>query len=139
MTQTLHITAKTDDIHPKELEYLSDYLGKLLTKYSYSEISIDVTTVKNPIDLIWDAIYDVLDIGILKCLSRNRERVVVYARVIFTKFGTDRNWTDLEIQKLLNHTRNDVYYYKRIYDQMYAYDPQFREYANRVNEITKGQ
>jgi len=132
----IQITAQTDNqkIHPPAL---FRFINNMLSGIGFTDIKIQ--TVDNELlnfDLqkLLDAITDTLSTNMMSCDTK-RKRPLAYARLIFSHHCQKIKIPDKEICLILKRNHSTISYYKKEYETKYAYDYEFKFYADKVNQF----
>ena len=93
--------------------------------------------MKENIDKILKKVCSVFDITIEDVRSKNREKHLVYARMICSKLiHSSCDCFTTEIAKHINRDSSTVRYYISVFEQEYLYNKDFRAFADEVGVVS---
>ena len=106
---------------------IAEILGK---KMIYEEIPVFVE--------IKQAISEVMGISFYEITSNNRNRNIVFSRMIYAYFCKKENESIINIAREMKHDHSTIIYYLRKFKDDYKFNPKFREIINRIeNTLSK--
>jgi hypothetical protein len=84
------------------------------------------------------AICEAMNIDFYEIAGKRRDSLLVFARIIFSYYCIKEKITTIKIASWINRNHATVIYYLRKYPDYYQFTPEFRAFADKVEELYKG-
>ena len=86
---------------------------------------------------IQNAIHEVTGLRLNQYATKSRKRSLFYARMLFVYHCRRLKMTLTQIAKHIHRDHSSMLHFLRKYDDDFNYNPQFRELADKVNQLLK--